>query len=52
MNDNFELIRCSGDVFHDFGRAIAGLEQVRAILAGRSYAHSTHGAFRHARPKS
>ena len=33
MNDNFELIRGSGNVFHDFGRANAGLEQVRAILA-------------------
>ncbi len=33
MNDSFELIRGSGNVFHDFGRANAGLEQVRAILA-------------------
>lgn len=33
MNDNFELIRGSGNVFHDFGRANAGLEQVRALLA-------------------
>ena len=33
MNDRFELIRGSGNVFHDFGRANAGLEQVRAILA-------------------
>ena len=33
MNDSFELIRGSGNAFHDFGRANAGLEQVRAILA-------------------
>jgi predicted XRE-type DNA-binding protein len=33
MNDTFELVRGSGNVFHDFGRANAGLEQVRAVLA-------------------
>jgi predicted XRE-type DNA-binding protein len=33
MNDDFELIRGSGNVFRDFSRANAGLEQVRAILA-------------------
>lgn len=33
MNDDFELIRGSGNVFHDFGRTNAGLEQARAILA-------------------
>ena len=33
MNDDFELIRGSGNVFQDFGRPNAGLEQARAILA-------------------
>ena len=33
MSDDFELIRGSGNVFHDFGRVNAGLEQARAILA-------------------
>ncbi len=33
MSDDFELIRGSGNVFHDLGRDNAGLEQARAILA-------------------
>lgn len=33
MKDDFEVIRGSGNVFRDFGRANAGLEQARAILA-------------------
>jgi len=33
MNDDFELIRGSGNVFHDFGRPNANLAQARAILA-------------------
>jgi predicted XRE-type DNA-binding protein len=33
MNDDFELIRGSGNVFRDFGRVNAGLEQARAVLA-------------------
>lgn len=33
MNDDFELVRGSGNLFRDFGRAKAGLEQARAILA-------------------
>ena len=33
MSDNVELIRGSGNVFSDFGRTNAGLEQARAILA-------------------
>ncbi len=33
MNDDFELIRGSVNVFHDFGRPNAGLEQARAVLA-------------------
>jgi predicted XRE-type DNA-binding protein len=33
MSDNVELVRGSGNVFSDFGRANAGLEQARAILA-------------------
>ena len=35
MKDDFELIRGSGNVFRDFGRANAGLEQARAILAAK-----------------
>ena len=34
-DDDFELIRGSGNVFRDFGRANAGLEQARAILAAK-----------------
>ena len=33
MNDDFELIHGSGNVFRDFGRVNAGVEQARAILA-------------------
>jgi predicted XRE-type DNA-binding protein len=33
MSDNLELLRGSGNVFSDFGRPNAGLEQARAILA-------------------
>ena len=33
MNDDFELIRGSGNVFQDFGRTNADVEQARAILA-------------------
>jgi len=33
MNDDFELIRGSGNVFRDFGRRNPSLEQARAILA-------------------
>lgn len=33
MSEKIELIRGSGNVFSDFGRPNAGLEQARAILA-------------------
>lgn len=33
MSDKLELLRGSGNVFSDFGRKDAGLEQARAILA-------------------
>lgn len=33
MNDDLELVRGSGNVFRDFGRVNAGVEQARAILA-------------------
>jgi predicted XRE-type DNA-binding protein len=32
-NDDMELIRGSGNVYRDFGRANAGLEQARSIIA-------------------
>ncbi|MDR3566476.1 MAG: helix-turn-helix transcriptional regulator [Syntrophobacteraceae bacterium] len=35
MNDDFELIRGSGNVFRDFSRRNANVEQARAILAAR-----------------
>lgn len=35
MKDDFELIRGSGNVFRDFGRSNASLEQARAILAAK-----------------
>jgi predicted XRE-type DNA-binding protein len=33
MNNDLELVRGSGNVFRDFGRPNADLEQARAILA-------------------
>ncbi len=33
MSDKLELLRGSGNVFSDFGRKDAGLEQARAVLA-------------------
>jgi predicted XRE-type DNA-binding protein len=33
MNDDFELVHGSGNVFRDFGDSNAELEQTRAILA-------------------
>ena len=33
--DNLELVRGSGNVYHDFGRPNAGLEQARAITAAK-----------------
>ena len=35
MKNKFELVRGSGNVFRDFGRANAGVEQARAILAAK-----------------
>ena len=35
MNDDLELIRGSGNVFRNFGRVNAGVEQARAILAAK-----------------
>jgi predicted XRE-type DNA-binding protein len=35
MKDDLELVRGSGNVFRDFGRSNASLEQVRAILAAK-----------------
>jgi predicted XRE-type DNA-binding protein len=35
MNNESELIRGSGNVFQDFGRSNANLEQARAILAAK-----------------
>ncbi len=34
-DDKFELVRGSGNVFRDFGRANAGLEQARALMAAK-----------------
>jgi predicted XRE-type DNA-binding protein len=34
-SDEFELVRGSGNVFRDFGRRNAGLEQARAIIAAK-----------------
>ena len=35
MKDDFELVRGSGNVFRDFGRDSANLEQARAIVAAK-----------------
>ena len=34
-NDDFELVRGSGNVFRDFGVPNADLEQARAVLAAK-----------------
>jgi predicted XRE-type DNA-binding protein len=34
-DDDFELVRGSGNVYRDFGRPNAGLEQARAIIAAK-----------------
>ena len=34
-DDDFELVRGSGNVHRDFGRSNAGLEQARAIVAAK-----------------
>lgn len=34
-DDDFELVRGTGNVYRDFGRPNAGLEQARAILAAK-----------------
>ena len=33
MTDDFELVRGSGNLYRDFGRPDAGLEQARALVA-------------------
>ncbi|MBF0566363.1 MAG: XRE family transcriptional regulator [Nitrospirae bacterium] len=35
MEDDFELIHGSGNIYHDFGRPNAGLLQVRAVIAAK-----------------
>ncbi|MCB2186121.1 MAG: helix-turn-helix domain-containing protein [Deltaproteobacteria bacterium] len=35
MHDDFELIRGSGNVFRDFGRPNADIEQARALMAAK-----------------
>jgi predicted XRE-type DNA-binding protein len=35
MSEDFELVRCSGNVFRDSGDPDADLEQARALLAAR-----------------
>ncbi|GDX84931.1 hypothetical protein LBMAG43_09960 [Methylococcaceae bacterium] len=35
MNDDFELVKGSGNVYRDFGRPNAGLEQARAIVCAQ-----------------
>lgn len=34
-NDDMELVRGSGNIYRDFGRPNAGLEQARAIIAAK-----------------
>jgi predicted XRE-type DNA-binding protein len=34
-DDDFELVRGSGDIYSDFGRPNAGLEQARAVVAAK-----------------
>ena len=34
-DDDFELVRGSGNVYRDFGRPNAGLEQARALIAAK-----------------
>ena len=35
MSEDIELVRGSGNIYRDFGRPNAGLEQVRAIIAAK-----------------
>ncbi len=35
MNDEIDLVRGSGNVYRDFGRPNAGLEQARALIAAK-----------------
>jgi predicted XRE-type DNA-binding protein len=35
MKDDIELVRGSGNIYRDFGRPNAGLEQARALIAAR-----------------
>jgi predicted XRE-type DNA-binding protein len=35
MKDDFELVRGSGNIYRDFGRPNAGLEQARAVVAAK-----------------
>ncbi len=39
MTDEFELVRGSGNVYADFGRPDAGLEQARALVAAAIIRH-------------
>jgi predicted XRE-type DNA-binding protein len=39
MTDDFELVRGSGNVYCDFGRPDAGLEQARALVAAAIIRH-------------
>ena len=38
-NDDMELVRGSGNVYRDFERPNAGLEQARAIIAAKIIRH-------------
>lgn len=39
MKDDIELVRGSGNIYRDFDRPNAGLEQARALLAARIIRH-------------
>jgi predicted XRE-type DNA-binding protein len=39
MNDDFELVHGSGNIYRDFGHANAGLEQARALVAAEIIRH-------------
>ena len=47
-----ELVRGSGNVYRDFGRPNAGLEQARAMIAAKIIAILDERSFRRATPRN
>ena len=50
-NDDFELVHGSGNVFRDFGRADADVQQTKALLAARIIGILDDERLRRVRPR-